>query len=142
MQSTLRKRAGMQDTHWQIDRSIWEEWDEFDTDENGLEFFQSMVDVFVGAIPGDFSEFLSGVRAQDHERIFHFSHSLKSSCRSIGAMTLGETFETIEITVRRGEKVDVALVDTTVKGMASVIEQLLAARNQKRPRISARARQG
>ena len=132
----------MQETRWKIDRTIWDEWLEFEPDENGNDFFQSMVDVFVGHIPGDFSEFLSGVRAQDHERIFHFSHSLKSSCRSIGAMSLGETFETIEITVKRGELINTELVDTTVKGMASVIEQLMAARNQQGPRMSARARAG
>jgi HPt (histidine-containing phosphotransfer) domain-containing protein len=83
-----------------IDKKIWNTWREFELNEESPRFFLDLIEKFLENTPNLFLEFLDAIKNKDLKKIVYCSHTLASSCASLGAVQLSEYLKEIEDAAR------------------------------------------
>ena len=79
-----------------IDKSVWEGLREFEKAEGSEGFFTELLSTVLTASTTHMQGLLAASAAGDVAKTRHYSHSLKSTCASLGAADLSAQFAEIE----------------------------------------------
>ncbi len=85
-----------------IDRSSWEKWFELER-EGHPGFFNELIEIVLASVSEQLLKLEAAFERQESKAIFHYSHSLKSTFRQIGAFSLADFLEKIEIEARTAQ---------------------------------------
>lgn len=79
-----------------IDKTVWDELREFEKAEGSEGFFQDLLATVLTSAKTHMENLMAASVAQDVNKIRYHSHSLKSTCASLGARGLSSQFAEIE----------------------------------------------
>lgn len=118
-----------------INREIWEQLRALETADNPG-FFVALLETFLSSIPRGLTELERAAASGDFRALSQVSHSLKSSCTSIGALQAAAKLETIEHVSRsQSPSVSPQLIESAtfeLKAVAALVDRervKLATRN-------------
>ena|GEM_PF-4752152 len=83
-----------------IDSAVWEKWRQFEIAENSPGFFLDLLQTGLTSTPPLMASLKQAFADQDIKNVIYFSHTLSSSCRSLGASQLASQLKDIEWAAR------------------------------------------
>lgn len=79
-----------------IDSAVWDKWRQFELTENSPGFFLDLLQTALASTPPLMKSLKEAFANQDLKNVIYFSHTLSSSCRSLGATQLASELKAIE----------------------------------------------
>jgi HPt (histidine-containing phosphotransfer) domain-containing protein len=83
-----------------IIEAVWAKWRQFEIDEDSPGFFLELLEVALSSSPPLMQDLLKSAEQSEVKKVIYCSHTLKSCCQSLGALTLAEAMKSIEIAAR------------------------------------------
>ncbi len=94
---------------------------------NKVELHQQLLHSYLQALPGAIAEIRQAFAWKSEEKIAEYTHKLKSSSRSMGAMTLAFTCEALEKAARESDWNEIEKLVPRLERISGQVEQFLAA---------------
>ena len=79
-----------------IDKAVWDQLREFEKNEEVPYFFKNLLHTVLTTAPPMMELLLSSVENEEVKKVQYYSHTLKSTASSLGAMGLGKLLGEIE----------------------------------------------
>ncbi len=79
-----------------IDKKVWQDWRNFEKQEASPGFFLELLTKVLASSPQLMSDLLAAHHQKDLNKVRYCAHTLSSSCKSLGAMSLGDLFSALE----------------------------------------------
>lgn len=100
-----------------IDTSVWDKWRKFEVTENSPGFFLGLLETGLSSTTPQMQSLMAAIERQDLKEIIYFSHTLSSTCRSLGAPQLASHLKDIEWSARATPPVVKRELSTVIQKM-------------------------
>jgi len=84
-----------------IDISVWNKWREFEREEQAAGFFRELLEKALVSSPKLMDDLEVAIKESNVKAVHYGSHTLSSTCKSLGAIALADKLKAVENETRK-----------------------------------------